>query len=395
MQPASEGGLPGPALYAAFDRFPAPKGASTHIGRFAGALLREAGGGTLYCLGGRGLPSYQREGEVEIVRHLGDDEHPLDRAVRFSGQLSALVASRRWGTAQGRDPWSVLALLDEGRTWGVVYEVNGLPSIELAETHPDAAPAALARIAALEARCLRDADWVVTPSALTAACVVARGAHPDRITVIPNGADVPAAPPPRPAAAPPGRYLVYAGALQRWQGVDVAVRALARLADLDVPLVLVTGATRAALRPLLRLAGNLGVAHLLRVEQAAGPTEVAGWLAHAAASLAPLRDTPRNIEQGCCPLKIIESMAVGAAVVASDLAVVRVEVADGVNGRLVAPDRPADLARAVRVLLDHPDIAARWGAAGRAHVVAHRSWEQAERALLAVHQEVVARRGRT
>jgi len=386
------GGLAGPALYAAFDRFPAQKGAATHIGRFAGALLGAAGGGTLACLGGQGQPAYQREGTVEIVRHLGEEPHPLDRAVRFGEQLSALVASRRWGCAQGRDPWSVLALLDEGRTWGVVYEVNGLPSIELAETHPEAAPVALARIARLEQRCLRAADWIVTPSAVTAACLVGRGAEPSRVTVIPNGADVPALAPPRPAAAPPGRYVVYAGALQRWQGVDVAVRALGRLADLDVPLVLVTGANRVALRPLQRLAANLGVSHLVQVEQAAGPDEVAGWLAHAEVSLAPLRDTPRNTEQGCCPLKLIESMAAGTAVVASDLPVVRAEVTDGVHGRLVAPDRPADLARAVRVLLDHPDVAARWGAAGRDHVVAHRSWAQAEQALVAVHREVAARR---
>jgi glycosyltransferase involved in cell wall biosynthesis len=385
----------GPALYAAFDRFPAPKGASTHIGRFSSALFEAAGGGTLHCLGGQGLPGYQCEGDVEIVRYGGSDAHPLDRAVRYGGQLAALVATRRWGTAQGRDPWSVLALLDESRTWPVVYEVNGLPSIELAETHPQAAPGALARIAELEQRCLVGADWVVTPSPVTAACAATRGAAEDRITVIPNGADVPAEAPSRPEQAPVGRYLVYAGALQHWQGVDVAIRALARLLDLDVPLVLVTGASRAAVRPLFRLASNLGVAHLVYVEHASGPAEVAGWLAHATASLAPLRDTARNTEQGCCPLKLLESLAVGTPVIASDLPVVRAEMADGVHGRLVPPDRPADLARAIRVLLDHPEVAARWGGAGRAHVAAHRSWEQAERALVHVHQHVatLSRRG--
>jgi glycosyltransferase involved in cell wall biosynthesis len=388
-------GVPGPAIYAAFDRFPAPKGAATHIGRFSSALFEAAGGGTLHCLGGRGLPGFQREGDVEIVRYGGTDDHPLDRAVRYGGQLAALVATRPWGTAQGRDPWSVIALLDEGRTWPVVYEVNGLPSIELAETHPQAAPAALARIAELERRCLAGADWVVTPSSVTAACAAARGAAEDGITVIPNGADVPAEAPPRPEGAPAGRYLVYAGALQRWQGVDVAVRALARLVDLDIPLVLVTGAPRAAIRPLCRLAANLGVAHLVRVEHASGPAEVAGWLAHATTSLAPLRDTARNTEQGCCPLKLLESLAVGTPVIASDLPVVRAEMTDGVHGRLVPPDRPADLARAIRVLLDHPDVAARWGRAGRAYVAASRSWEQAQQALVHVHEHVATlpRRG--
>ncbi|MEO5679050.1 MAG: hypothetical protein ABIS47_05205 [Acidimicrobiales bacterium] len=49
----------------------------------------------------------------------------------------------------------------------------------------------------------------------------------------------------------------------------------------------------------------------------------------------------------------------------------------------------------MRVLLDHPDVAARWGAAGRAHVIAHRSWEDAGRSLVAVHERVatLGRRG--
>ena len=56
------------ALYAAFDRFPSRKGSAVHIDRFARALFEHAGGGLLYVLGGEGLPAYQREGEVEIVR---------------------------------------------------------------------------------------------------------------------------------------------------------------------------------------------------------------------------------------------------------------------------------------------------------------------------------------
>ena len=57
------------ALYASFDRFPSRKGSAVHIDRFARALFERAGGGLLYVLGGDGLPPYQREGEVEIVRY--------------------------------------------------------------------------------------------------------------------------------------------------------------------------------------------------------------------------------------------------------------------------------------------------------------------------------------
>ena len=82
------------------------------------------------------------------------------------------------------------------------------------------------------------------------------------------------------------------------------------------------------------------------------------WRQHALVSVAPLTDSPRNVIQGCAPLKIVESMASGAAVVASDVPPVRELIRDRHDGWLVHPDRPAELARAMRILLDHPDLAA-------------------------------------
>jgi glycosyltransferase involved in cell wall biosynthesis len=47
----------------------------------------------------------------------------------------------------------------------------------------------------------------------------------------------------------------------------------------------------------------------------------------------------------------------------------------------VAPDRPGEVARAVRVLLDFPDRATAMGAAGRARVSERFSWEASVAAL--------------
>ena len=377
--------IDGGALYATNDRFPAPKGASTHIASFAGALLGAADHGLLHCLAGDSLPLHQQEGRILIRRTAATEVHPLARAERFGADVAASVAESGWTTTQGRDPWSVMALLADDRTWPVVHEVNGLPSIEWAETYPRAPRADLQALDELERWCLDRVDAVITPSAVTATALHDRGVPGDRITVIPNGADLPDPAVARPADAPADPYLVYVGGLQPWQGVDVAVRALSRVRDLDVPLVLVTGARRRQLRPLLQLARRLDVGDLLHVRTAQDARATSAWLVHAAASLAPLRDTPRNTVQGCCPLKVLESLAAGTPVIGSDLPVIREEVPDGVHGLLVRPDRPRDLARAIRVALDAPDALERWGRAGRAHVAANRTWAAAERALLAVH----------
>ena len=181
--------------------------------------------------------------------------------------------------------------------------------------------------------------------------------------VIPNGADLPS-----PAEPPdaPAEYLLYFGALQPWQGVDTALRALQRL---PVELVICASVHPRRAKPLRKLAENLGVADRVHWHFALPEAELARFKQHARLSLAPLKDCSRNVVQGCSPLKILESMAAGVPVVASDLPPTRELIEDGVNGRLVAADRPGELARAIRVLLDHPE---RGRAARRERPRAHR-----------------------
>jgi glycosyltransferase involved in cell wall biosynthesis len=56
--------------------------------------------------------------------------------------------------------------------------------------------------------------------------------------------------------------------------------------------------------------------------------------------------------QGCCPLKIVESMACGTPVIASDLPAVRELISSGNDGMLVPPDSPRALAGALESLLE-------------------------------------------
>lgn len=62
---------------------------------------------------------------------------------------------------------------------------------------------------------------------------------------------------------------------------------------------------------------------------------------------------------------VIEAMALGLPVVASDIPALREVVAAGHNADLVPPGSPGELARAIGALLDDPGRAAVWGARGR------------------------------
>ena len=165
--------------------------------------------------------------------------------------------------------------------------------------------------------------------------------------------------PRRPRSPRTRRYLLYFGALQPWQGVDTALRAFSRLKDLeDLELVICSSTHPRRAKPYRKLAEKLEIEPRWHFQLS--EPELAPWREHATLSLAPLRDCARNAQQGCAPLKILESHASGTPVVASDLPATR-ELIDASTGRLVAPDRPGELARAIRVLLDYPERIAELG----------------------------------
>ena len=315
-------------------------------------------------------------------------ENLLERALGFGAYLERALdeAAASLRLAHFRDPWSGAPILSRPHDYATVFEVNALPSIELPHAYPAIAPRTLDKLREMERFCLDASEAIVTPSHTTRDLLRSLGVADEKITVVPNGADLRSETPPRPADAP-AQYLIYFGALQSWQGVDTLLRALALLADLDLDLVVCGSLRGREARRCERLAERLGLGTRVRWLWELSQDELAPWLAHAALSLAPLRECARNVTQGCAPLKILESMAAGVAVIASDLPPVRELVRGGVDGRLVAPDRPAELARAIRVLIAYPDRRCALAAAARERVAAEFTWASSLARLRDVYAE--------
>jgi glycosyltransferase involved in cell wall biosynthesis len=370
------------AVYAAFDRFPSRKGAAIHIDRFARTLFEVFGGGALLVLGGADLPRHQIEGAVEIARFADDIPNFLDRALRFGEWIGRTVERLEPALeiCHFRDPWSGAPIALRPHRYKTVYEVNALPSIELPSLFPAVGPRTLDKIRGMELDCCAAADLVVTPSRTTAALLESLGVERAKIRVIPNGAelDEPSA---RPADAPE-QFLLYFGAAQSWQGIDTLLRAFALLSDFDsLRLVLCASRRSSAWRSYERLAERLGIASRLIWQFELEERELAAWRQHASVCVAPLTDCARNVVQGCAPLKILEAMASGAAVVASNVPPVRELIADRENGWLVHPERPSELARAIRILVDHPARARQLGIAARRTIEQRFTWKQSTKAL--------------
>jgi glycosyltransferase involved in cell wall biosynthesis len=378
------------ALYSAFDRFPSRKGAGVHIARFARTLFDYTGGGLLYALGGDDFPAHQIEGDIEIVRFSSPFDNYLERAGAFADRLGVLLdsAGDSLQVAHFRDPWSGLAIVTHPHRCKTIFEVNGLPSIELPSAYPAAAPSTLEKIARVEQFVLERADAIVTPAATIRDHLIGRGIAAAKIDVIPNGADVAEFDSQHDdeeaIAAKP--YILYFGSLHPWQGIENLIRAFARLRDLEaLQLVFCCSHESRQAKAYMRLAEKLEVAPRIVWRFGLSAAQLAPWLRNAMLSVAPLTECARNIVQGCSPLKILEAMAAGVPVVASDLPAVRELVTDGVEGLLVQPDRPAALARAIRILFEYPDLRASLGGEGRRRVESTFTWDHAAARLRAVY----------
>ncbi len=372
------------SLYAAFDVFPSAKGAATHINRFAPQLFSSYNSGLLYVLGDETLPKYQEDESIEVYRFKTQIPNFLQRTYAYGNELTELLESTHetLEVCHFRDPWGGLPIVEfPNRKYKIVYEINGLPSIELPSLYPGISQSTLDKTRAIELHCANEADAIVTPSYSIKENLIGLGIDEDKITVIHNGADLCEQEISRPADAPE-HYLIYVGALQTWQGVEVLLKAFAKLKDIDnLKLVICSSTKRRGMKNYKKLATRLELDDSIIWHERLPKAELRQWLKHATLSLAPLAECERNLDQGCCPLKILESMALGIPVIASDLPSVREIITDGETGILVRPERPEVLARTIRVALDHPEYTNKIAQAGQNHIRETFTWEAAENAL--------------
>jgi len=344
------------ALYAAFDLFPTSKGASTHITHLAKYFFNYYGNGLLCTLGNETYPDYESEGNTDIIRFSKPIPHYLNRAFEFSFHLEQIVRKHsEINYIHFRDIWGGLGIFNAQTKAKTLFEVNGLPSIELPYRYPNLTKTTLTKIEHLENICLSKSSHIIVPSEVIKQMLLTRDISKNKIDIIPNAAEI--NPHFKKQEQLPEKYILYFGALQSWQGVDTLLKAFAGLKDIpDLKLVICSSNRLKVTKQYLKLAEKLDIDKNIIWHYQLEKPVLNTWIKNALLTIAPLRECSRNIQQGCSPLKIYESMSCGTAVIASDLPVTREIIEDHVTGKLVAPDRPQELSRAIRVLIEYPNI---------------------------------------
>jgi glycosyltransferase involved in cell wall biosynthesis len=392
-------------LYASFDEFPGPKGCCRHIEAFVSALGRRFGDVTLVTPGPVDRdPERIAEGVWQTVVGC-PDANPIGRARTFRAKLIRRFTAQRFDAIHFRSIFEGTALVAPTvrKSARVIYEVNGFPSIEMKYHYRGLIddPELPRKLVAQENDCLRAADRVITVSETNRLAIEVRDATSAPIEVIRNGVDLDRfefrSPTTRSLLADQGRLrplqLGYFGTLSAWQGVDVALEALELLVrDQPARLIVLGVGSKSRIADLRRSAERRRIAPYVEWREPGDLDTVVRLLHEIDIALVPLLSVDRNTIQGCCPLKMLEAMAAGSPIVASDLPVVR-EIA--VAGEHFIPARPGDarnLKNGIRQLAADQALRERLAGAARAHVAASFPWSAATGRLIAVYEDLL--RGR-
>jgi glycosyltransferase involved in cell wall biosynthesis len=311
----------------------------------------------------------------------------LHRAGAFGEHVLAAAQRGDYDLWHVRSIWEglPLALWRKDRRPPLVFEVNGLPSIELPAHFPKLAnqPALLGRLRRQEMALLEAADRLVTVSPVTARCLAELGLDAEKVSVVPNGVDLARF---RPTPGPGSCEILYIGTFAPWQGLTTLLRAFALLPP-PVRLRLVGPPGKGWAHQLGHLASALGVRDRVLIQPPVPHALVPELLASSRVCVAPLDGSARNVLQGCCPLKVLEYMAAGRPVVASALPAIEALARHGEEAWMVPPDDPHVLAEGLRRVLEDPALARRLGDGARQKAKAM-SWDASNRAVLSIYESL-------
>jgi glycosyltransferase involved in cell wall biosynthesis len=303
--------------------------------------------------------------------------HSTDRLLPVLPAFARLL-SRRWMA----DPPAVVHA--RGWVWGVAA-LEAARGLGIPIVYASLGTGTDRRRVTVERQLAAESHQLVASTAAEAAALVALGAEPERVGVIPPGVDVDRFAPagaidPRPAHL--RRLLVVARQLSERSGVDELVAALALLPGVELVVAggppAITLDHDAGARRITALAASLGVEDRLRLR---------GWI--------PQERMPELLRSAdvvaCCGVTDIfgvvalEAMACGVPVVCPSGGAAAEHVPDGAAGVHLLSRSPEAMAAAVQRLLDDEGRRRAMGAAA-VHLAQRFSWDTVAGELLAVCQ---------
>ena len=291
-----------------------------------------------------------------------------------------------------------LAAIEAANTLGVpsIYEVRGLWHLTRAARFPGFERThQFAMFERLETETCHAADRVLTLTHAIKSILIEQGVPGEKITVVPNGADwrhmITADRDPEAARSLglDGKVVVgYVGSLLRYEGLDVLLRAFAKVAGdgkRAALLIVGEGEARAGLE---RLARTLGIEDFVRFTGRVDRDTALACYAHI--DIAPFPRLSFPVTETVSPLKPFEAMAWSKAVVTSDVAPLREVIDHGRTGLVAKAGDDDSLGDALELLIADEGMRGRLGAAANEWVRENRDWSAIVARIGNVYRELGA-----
>lgn len=318
---------------------------------------------------------------------------------RYSSALLRESRERRPALLHGAsNHWNGLTAVKVARELGIpsIYEVRGLWEITRASRDPEwARGSGYQFMARMEADAAKGATRVFAITNALRDELVQRGVDETKIQVVPNGVDsdrfTPIARDEELAShlGVTGKTVIgYVGSVLDYEGIDLLITSAAVLrrsrSDFHV-LIIGDGAELERLRSMV---DDLGLDDVVTFTGRVPHAEVERY--YSVIDITPFPRLPLPVCEMVSPLKPFEAMAMGKAVVASNVGALAEFVLPGQNGFLHQKGDADSLTSELQRLLDDRDLVARTGVAARDWVVENRDWQVLARTISDAYEELLA-----
>nr|WP_245354144.1 glycosyltransferase [Brachybacterium sacelli] len=349
------------------------------------------------------VPSRDVVGNVEYRRLLTsrdiEKKNPLFfYTERYSKALLELAEQERPAIIHAAsNHWNGLTAVKTARRLGLpsIYEVRGLWEVTRGSRNPEWAQSNMFRyIARMEADAAKGATRVFAITEALRDEMISRGVDGDKIRVVPNGVDTSRFTPlPKDEELASqlgvgGKTVIgYVGSVLDYEGIELMLEAAEVLDRTREDFHVLIVGDGAELERFQNHVEENELQHVVTFTGRVPHEDVERY--YSLIDITPFPRLPLPVCEMVSPLKPFEAMAMGKAVVASDVAALQEIVTPGVNGYLHRKGSSESLIEQLDRLLDDPEHTRQIGAQARDWVVQNRDWQKLATLIAETYDDLV------
>lgn len=316
---------------------------------------------------------------------------------RYSAALLDLAKEQRPAIIHAAsNHWNGLTAVKTARKLGIpsIYEVRGLWEVTRGSRNPEWAKSNMYRyIARMEADAAKGATKVFAITAALKGEMVRRGVEAEKISIVPNGVDSSRFTPiPRDEELAQELGLVgktvigYVGSVLDYEGIELLIEAAERMSRSREDFHVLIVGDGAELEKFQSHVTENCLEHVVTFTGRVPHEDVERF--YSLIDITPFPRMPLPVCEMVSPLKPFEAMAMGKAVVASNVAALEEIVTPGMNGLLHEKGSSESLQEQIQRLLDDKALREVLGTQARDWVVKERDWSALATSIAETYAEL-------